>query len=155
MYMEVIPFVEEFLRKRQTGLLGEIFCKCYYAESGAACVGGKDIIVLEDMVPRGFTPSAERLVLEYEHCAVALRQLSRYHAVFYGLKKLETSRFHVMVKNIRTQDIGQSFHGDMSYLFKTASYRGVRYLEDRQEMDQSTLEGLKKRLEHVGRTLLT
>ena len=42
MYMDVIPFVEEFLRKRKTDLLGEIFPKCYYAECGAACVGGRE-----------------------------------------------------------------------------------------------------------------
>ena len=72
------------------------------------CVGGKDIIVLEDMVPRGFTPSAERLVLDYDHCSVAIRQLTRYHAVFYGLKKLETSLFHAMVNNIRARNAGLS-----------------------------------------------
>ena len=83
MYTEVIPFVVGILGKRKIDLMGEIFSKCYYAESGAACVGGKDIIVLEDMVPRGFTPSAERLDLDYDHCAVALRQLTRYHAVSY------------------------------------------------------------------------
>jgi len=154
MYAEVIPSVEEFLRKRQTDLLGEIFPKCYYAESGAACVGGKDIIVLEDMVPRGFIPSAKRLVLDYEHCAVALRQLARYHAVFYGMKKLETSRFHAMVKNIKTQNFGQRSHGDMNYLYKTASYRAVIYLESRQEMNQTTLDRLKNRLEHAGQYLV-
>jgi hypothetical protein len=35
MNTEVIPFVEEFLRKRQTDLLGEIYPKYYYVESGA------------------------------------------------------------------------------------------------------------------------
>jgi hypothetical protein len=150
MYTEVIPFVEEFLSKRKTDLLGEMFPKCYYAESGAACVGGRDIIVLEDMVPRGFTPSAERLVLDYDHCAVALRRLARYHAVFYGLKKLETSRFRAMVKNIRTRNFGQSSPEDLSYSYKTTSYRGVMYLEGRQEMDQTTLDRLKNRLEHAG-----
>ena len=154
MYTEVIPFVEEFLRKRQVHLLGEIFVKCYYAESGAACVGGKDIIVLEDMVPRGFIPSAERLVLDYEHCAVALRQLARFHAVFYGMKKLKPSRFHAMVKNFRAQNFCQSSPEDLSYLFKTTSYRGVMYLEARQEMDQTTLDGLKNRLEHAAQYLL-
>jgi len=88
-YTEVIPFVEELLRKRKTNLLGEIFPKCYYVENSSACVGGRDIIVLEDMVPRGFSPSAERLVLDYDHCSVAPRQLARYHAVFYGLKNVE------------------------------------------------------------------
>jgi hypothetical protein len=121
MYTEVIPFVEEFLRKGQMDLLGEIFPKCYYAESSAACVDGRDIIVLEDMVPRGFTPSAERLVLDYDHCAVALRQLAHYHAVFYALKKLETLRFHAMVKNIRAWNTGQSSLEDMSYAYKTTS----------------------------------
>jgi len=154
MYTEVIPFVEEFLRKRQVDLMGEIFAKCYYAEIGAACVGGRDIIVLEDMVPRGFTPSAERLVLDYDHCAVTLRQLARYHAVSYGMKKLETSRFHAMVKNIRTQKFGQSSHGDISYFFKTTSYRAVKYLEGRQEMDQATVDRLKNRLEHAGQHLV-
>jgi hypothetical protein len=47
MYTEFIPFLEEFLGKRKKDLLGEIFPKCYYTESGAACVGGRDIIVLE------------------------------------------------------------------------------------------------------------
>ena len=154
MYTEVIPFVEEFLRNRMTDLLGEIFAKCYYAESGAAFVGGRDIIVLEDMVPRGFTPSAERLFLDYDHCAVALRQLARYHAVFYGLKKLETSRFHAMAKNMRTQNFGQSSHGDKNYFFKTTSYRAVKYLESRQETDQATLDRLKNRLEHAGQHLV-
>jgi hypothetical protein len=150
MYREVIPFVEEFLRKRQVDVLGEIFPKCYYAESGAACVGGKDVIFLEDMVPRGFTPSAERLVLDYDHCALALRKLARYHAVFYGMKKLENSRFHAMVKNIKTQNRGQSSPEDWSYYLRTTSYRGVKYLEGSQEMDQATLDKLKNRLEHVG-----
>ena len=154
MYTEVIPFMEEFLRKRRVDLLGEIFPKCYYAECGATFVGGRDIIVLEDMVPRGFTPSVERLVLDYDHCAVALRQLARYHAVFYGLKKLETSRFHAMVKNIRARNLGQSSHGDMNYLYKTTTYRGVKYLEARQEMDQATLDRLKNRLEHAWQHLV-
>ena len=108
MYTVVIPFVEEFLRKRQANLVGEIFAKRYYAECGAACVGGRDIIVPEDMVPRGFAPSVERLFVDYEHCAVALRQLARYHAVFYGMKKLEPSRFHAKVKNIRARKFGHS-----------------------------------------------
>jgi len=150
MYTDIIPFVGEFLRKRMTDLLGEIFAICYYAESGAAFVGGRDVIVLEDVVPRGFTPSAERLVLDYDHCAVALRQLARYHAVFYGMKKLETSRFHAMVKNIRAQNFAQSSPEDINYFFKTTSYRGVKYLESRQEMDQATLDRLKNRLEHAG-----
>jgi len=154
MYTEVIPFVEEFLRKRMTDLLGEIFPKCYYAESGAAYVGGRDIIVLEDMVPRGFTPSVERLVLDYEHCTLALRKLARYHAVFYAMKKLETSRFRGMVKNIRARNFGQSSPEDLSYAYKTNSYRGVRYLEARQEMDQTTLDRLKNRLEHAGQYLV-
>ena len=154
MYTVVIPFVEEFLRKRQVDLLGEIFAKCYYAESGAACVGGRDIIVLQDMVPRGFTPSAERLVLDYDHCAVALRQLARYHAVSYGMKKLETSRFHAMVKNIRPRNWGQSSPEDMNYYLKTTSYRGVKYLESRQDIDQATLDKLKNRLEHARQHLV-
>jgi hypothetical protein len=150
MYTDVIPFMEEFLRKRQADVLGEIFPKCYYAESGAACVGGRDIIVLEDMVPLGFTPPTERLVLDYDHCAVALRQLARYHAVSYGMKKLETSRFHAIVKNIRVRSFGQGTPEDMTYFYKTISYRGVRYLESRQEMDQATLDRVKNRLEHAG-----
>ena len=102
------------------------------------------------MVPRGFTPSVERLFLDYDHCTVALRQLARYHAVFYGLKKPETSRFHATVKNIRARNPGQSSLEDMSYAYKTTSYRGVRFLESRQETDQATLDRLKNRLEHAG-----
>ena len=153
MYTEVIPFVEEFLRKRQVVLLGEVLAKCYYAESGAACAGRSDIVVLEDMRPRGFTPSAERLVLDYDHCVVALRQLARYHAMFYGLKKLETSRFHAMVKNIRKKKFGCASPEDMNYFYKKTSYRAVKYLEDRQEMDQVTLDRLKDRLEDANQLL--
>ena len=154
MYTEVIPYLEKFLGKRKTDLLGDIFPKCYYAEYDAACVGGKDIIVLEDMVPRGFTLSAERLVLDYEHCAVALRQLARYHAVFYGLKKLEPPRFISMVKNMRLWNPGESSLEDMNYLYKTTSYRAIKYLESRQEIDQATLDRLKNRLEHAAQHLV-
>ena len=150
MYTEVIPFMEEFLRKSQADLVREIFAKCYYAESGAACVGGRDIIVLEDMVPRGFTMSAERLFLDYDHCAVALRLLARFHALSYGMKKMEPSRFHATVKNFRERNIGQSSPEDMNYFFKAPSYRGVTYLENRQDMDQATLDRVKNRLEHAG-----
>jgi len=150
MYTEVIPFVEECLGKRKTNLLGEIFPKCYYAESDAASVGSRDIVVLEDMVARGFTPSAEQVFLNYDHCAVALRQLARYHAVSYGMKKLETSRFHAMVKNIKAHSYADNSPEDISYFFKTTSYRGVKYLESQQEMDQATLNRLKNRLEHAG-----
>ena len=111
-------------------------------------------IVLEDMVPRGFTPSAERLVLDYEHCAVALRQLARYHAVSYGLKKLETSRFDAMVKNISAQNFCQSSPEGWNYFLKTTSYRGIKYLEGRQEMDQATLDRLKNRLKHARKHLV-
>jgi hypothetical protein len=153
-YTEVIPFVEEFLRKRQTDLLGEIFPKYYYGDSGAACVGGKDIIVLENMVPRGFTASAERLFLDYDHCAVALRQLARFHAVSYGMKKLENSRFHAMLKNIRTRNFGHISLEDRNYFYKAMSLRALRYLEGRQEMDQATLDRVLKRLEHAGQHFL-
>jgi hypothetical protein len=113
-----------------------------------------NIIVLEDMVPRGFTPSAERLVLDYDHCAVALGQLARYHAVFYGIKKLETSRFHAIVKCMRAWNLGQCSREEFNCAFKTVWYRGVRYLEGRQEMDQATLDRLKKRLDHAGQYIV-
>jgi hypothetical protein len=79
--------------------------------------------------------------------------LARYHAVFYGLKKLETLRFHAMVKNIRTQKFGQFSPEDMNCFFKTVSYRGVRYLEGRHEIDGATLDRLKTRVEHAGQHL--
>jgi hypothetical protein len=65
------------------------------------------------------------------------------------MKKLETSRFHDMVKNIRARNFGQSSPEDWSYFFKTTSYRGFTYLEGRQEMDQAVLDRLKNRLEHA------
>ncbi|GFG31624.1 hypothetical protein Cfor_03201 [Coptotermes formosanus] len=148
-YTEVIPFVEEFLKKRQDILLGELFAKCYYAESGAACAGRSDIVVLEDMEQRGFTLSVERLFLDYEHCAVALRQLARFHAIFYGLKKAETSRFHAMVSKIKAQNFGGASPEYLNYFFKTVSYRAVKYLEGWQEMDQLTLDKLKVPLENA------
>jgi thiamine kinase-like enzyme len=66
------------------------------------------------------------------------------------MKKLKTSRFHAMVKNIRAWNPGSSSPEDVSYVYKTTSYRGVKYLERRQEMDQATLDRLKNRLEHAG-----
>ncbi|GFG31622.1 hypothetical protein Cfor_03200 [Coptotermes formosanus] len=154
MYMEFIPLVEEFLRNRQVDLLRELFAKCYYAESCAAYVDRSDIIVLEDMVPRGFTTSAERLVLDYEHCAVALRQLARYHALSYGMKNLEPSRFHAMVRKIRANNSVNSSSEYAKYFWKPTSYRAVKYLEGRQEMDQVTLDRLKDRLEDAGQLLM-
>ncbi|PNF34666.1 hypothetical protein B7P43_G05471 [Cryptotermes secundus] len=147
MYNEVIPSFKELLKKRQAVSLGQIFPKCYYAKCGA---GDTDIVVLENMAPRGFRPSADKLSLDYDHCAIALSHLARYHAISYAMKKLEPSAFHAMVKKSRAQNYANSSPEDMTYFLKKTSYRGVRYVEARQELDQATLDRLKDRLEVAG-----
>jgi hypothetical protein len=144
MYKEVIPLFEEFLKKGRAVSLGQIFPKCYYAKCGA---GDTDIVVLENMAPRGFTPSADRLFLDYDHCAIALRHLARYHAISYAMKKLEASAFHAMVNKFRFPKRSPK---ESTYFLKKTSYRGIRYVEARQEMDQATLDRLKNRLEDAG-----
>jgi hypothetical protein len=152
MYKEVIPFFEEFLKKRRAASLEQIFAKCYYAKCGAG--DADDILVLENMAPRGFRPCDDRLSLDYDHCAVALRHLARYHAVAYAMKKLEASAFHAMLNKFRTQKFQSSSSQDNTYFLKTTAYRGVRYVEARQELDRRTLDRLKDRLEDAGQLFL-
>jgi hypothetical protein len=148
MYTEVIPFMKQFLRERRAVSVSELFAKCYYAKCGA---GGDDIVVLEDMRPRGFRPSAERLALDYDHCAVALRHLGRYHAVSYAAKKLEASAFRDMASKFKTRNLANTSPEDATYFLKTTSYRAVRCVEARHELDQAALQRLKALLDDAGR----
>jgi hypothetical protein len=66
------------------------------------------------------------------------------------MKKLEASAFHAMVKKFRAQNFANSSPEDSTYFLKKTSYRGVRYAEARQELDQATLDRLKDRLEDAG-----
>ena len=55
-----------------------------------------------------------------------------------------------MVKIIRARNADLSSLENLRYLFKTTSYRGVRYLEGRQEIDEETPDRMKNCLEHAG-----
>jgi hypothetical protein len=137
--------------KQQAISLGQILPKCNYAKCGA---GDTNIDVLANMAPRGFRPSADRLSLDYDHCAMSLRHLARYHAISYAMKKLEASAFHAMVNKFRAQNFANASPEDTSYFLKKTSYRGIRYVEDRQELGQVTLDRLKSRLGDAGQLFL-
>jgi hypothetical protein len=55
------------------------------------------------------------------------------------MKKLEASAFHAIVNKISGQNFANGSPKDITYFLKKMSYRSVRYMEARQELDQATL----------------
>ncbi|KAJ9590468.1 hypothetical protein L9F63_016499 [Diploptera punctata] len=138
MYTETIPAFLTFIRNRCEFSYNEydLFPKCYFAK----WENKKGAVVLQDMRSVGFRVCEERVILDYDHCIVLLKTLGRFHAISYGMKKLNSSFFHQMTKKfIETMITEKSF-------FEITLGRVVEYLERKKEIDEDTLQRFKNHI---------
>ncbi|XP_063231564.1 uncharacterized protein LOC134536003 isoform X2 [Bacillus rossius redtenbacheri] len=69
--------------------------RCYLAQS--------DVIVLEDLVARGFTMADRKAGLDHVHCKAVLTELARFHALSLAMKGREPELFHGSVSGAVTE----------------------------------------------------
>ena len=138
MYTEVIPAMENFLRTRSKVSLKDynLFPKCYYAK----WENGKGFVALEDMRHSGFQVCRERVVLDYDHCVVLLRDLGRFHAISFGMKELDPDSLFRLAKKFK-----ETMFGDDDF-YKITLSRTVEYLDRKNELDKETRERFKERV---------
>ncbi|KAJ4448874.1 hypothetical protein ANN_00265 [Periplaneta americana] len=136
-YTEMIPLMEEFLKSRGSFSIQSLFPKCYYTRSD------EDIVVLQDLNPEGFRTAEEKLFLDYDHCLLALRALSRLHAVSYGVKNLEGSAFNTIISKLRVRNYANSSESDKDLFFKQTTLRAVEYFARNEGVDQTFVKKLK------------
>ncbi|XP_020280808.1 uncharacterized protein LOC109853286 [Pseudomyrmex gracilis] len=72
-YQEIIPIFEETVKKHGRSIVSFPF---FY---GASIEFDKELLVFEDLQPKGFVMTKSR-ILDYPHLSVALRRLGEFHA---------------------------------------------------------------------------
>ncbi|KAJ4448875.1 hypothetical protein ANN_00266 [Periplaneta americana] len=140
-YTQMIPLMEEFLKKRVSFSIQSLFPTCYYARSDSA--PDEDVVVLGDMKPEGFRTTEMKIFLDYDHCVLALRALGRLHAVSYGMKNLEGSAFHTIISELRVQKFANSSESDIDLFFKKTTSVAVEYFGRDKGVDQTVVKKLK------------
>ncbi|KAJ9590466.1 hypothetical protein L9F63_016497 [Diploptera punctata] len=132
MYTETIPAFLEFIRNRCELSYNEydLFPKCYFAK----WENKKGAVVLQDMRSVGFRVCEQRVILDYDHCVVLLKALGRFHAISYGMKKINSSLFHQLAKKFK-----ETMMSEESF-FKITLGRVVEYLERTKDIDEDTFQ---------------
>ncbi|KAJ4448877.1 hypothetical protein ANN_00268 [Periplaneta americana] len=151
-YTQMIPLMEEFLKKRVSFSIQSIFPECYYARSDSA--PDEDVVVLGDMKPEGFRTTEMKVFLDYDHCVLALRALGRLHAVSYGMKNLEGSAFHTIISKLRVQKFANSSEADIDLFFKKTTLRAVEYFARGKGVDQTVVKKLKDKFSKCSELLV-
>lgn len=125
-YENILPLLDV------NSIVNDLF-PVYYCGFCSGSSPEDDVIVLEDLKPKGFKMSKEIIRLDYHHCAVALRQLGRYHALSYNAKQNKKLEFFDKIKSLKECRFREDMSEDNYYLFTIASRRAVQPLLDRNE----------------------
>ncbi|KAJ9590469.1 hypothetical protein L9F63_016500 [Diploptera punctata] len=134
-YAETIPAFLEFIRKKCELSYNEydLFPKCYFSK----WENMKGAVVLQDMRSVGFRVCEDRIILDYDHCAVVLKALGRFHAISYAMKKLNSSLFHQLTNKFK-----ETLHTEEIF-YKITLSRVVEYFERKKEIDEDTFQRFK------------
>lgn len=89
-YETVLPFLFETCGRSTD----EFFPKYYH---GVSNYGNNrpedDIVIVEDLRPKGFRLAEEKLCLDYDHVVVALKKLAEFHSLSYIAKQKQREEF--------------------------------------------------------------
>ncbi|XP_054286743.1 uncharacterized protein LOC129002741 [Macrosteles quadrilineatus] len=61
----------------------------------------KDVIIIEDLRPKGFKLTTEKVFLDIQHLQLAMEKLGRFHALSYVAKKDNPTKFYEMVAKLK------------------------------------------------------
>uniref|UniRef100_A0A1B6HIT1 CHK kinase-like domain-containing protein n=1 Tax=Homalodisca liturata TaxID=320908 RepID=A0A1B6HIT1_9HEMI len=95
MYNEILPFMEK------NGIVENSFPKSIYCNATLGDNFEDDILIFEDLKQDGYRLTAEKLFLDFDHCAVALKKLGRFHALSYSKKQENLERFLSVVSKLK------------------------------------------------------
>uniref|UniRef100_A0A1B6LKF7 CHK kinase-like domain-containing protein n=1 Tax=Graphocephala atropunctata TaxID=36148 RepID=A0A1B6LKF7_9HEMI len=95
-YTEVLMYARLLPLLNRNGIVEDCFARFYHGVGS----GNEKIVVLEDLRPRGFRLAAERAFIDYEHLALAMDTLGRFHALSFAAKKESPDEFSSLIKRL-------------------------------------------------------
>ncbi|XP_054286483.1 uncharacterized protein LOC129002587 [Macrosteles quadrilineatus] len=93
-YNDLLPLLNKYNK------ITQIFPKFYHGIS-TLTLPEDDVIVIEDLRPKGFQMAKQRVMLDYEHLKLAMEKLGIYHALSYITKHERPNEFYNLVKNLK------------------------------------------------------
>lgn len=113
-YKKILPALN--LSNIDETLVNDLFPKFYYGNATLGKDPEKDILILVDLRKDGYRLTEETLFLDYDHIALAMKNLGRLHGLSYMAKQRNPEEFFRS-----TSQLVESRYGDIeywSYMFK-------------------------------------
>uniref|UniRef100_A0A1B6KIJ2 CHK kinase-like domain-containing protein n=1 Tax=Graphocephala atropunctata TaxID=36148 RepID=A0A1B6KIJ2_9HEMI len=133
MYNEVLPFIEE------NGIVKDLFPKAFYCRATLDNYED-DILILENLKPNGYRLTTEKLFLDFDHCALALKKLGRLHALSYRKKQDTLDEFISTVGKLRETKWETDQRDDFNKCLQISMERGMSPLVEEGGEHKETLE---------------
>lgn len=118
MYSEVFSFLEA------NGVISEIYPKSVHTNATLGENYEDDIIVVEDLRPHGYKLTKEKVFLDFDHCALAMKSLGRFHALSYAKKQENMEEFLKIVGKLKDVRWGDEDEDSKKFMM-SAIQRGI------------------------------
>uniref|UniRef100_A0A1B6ENF4 CHK kinase-like domain-containing protein n=1 Tax=Cuerna arida TaxID=1464854 RepID=A0A1B6ENF4_9HEMI len=119
MYNEILPFMDK------NGIVEDSFPKSIYCNATLGDNYEDDIMIFEDLKQYGYKLTAEKLFLDFDHCAVALKKLGRFHALSYLKKQENLERFLSVVGKLKETRWDNNQRDDSNQFLQMSVQRGM------------------------------
>ncbi|RZF37135.1 hypothetical protein LSTR_LSTR015325 [Laodelphax striatellus] len=116
MYTTILPKLDN-----STSIISSIFPKFYFGVSTLGNDPESDVVAIEDLRGLGFRLTEERAFLDYDHVALTLTALGKFHALSYVLKSQAPAEFAKLTAILKEHHSTN----DMNIMIQKCSFRGI------------------------------
>ncbi|XP_022177325.1 uncharacterized protein LOC111038507 isoform X1 [Myzus persicae] len=102
-YEQITPFLLAFVSPRDDDVsMTPSLCRYFYGRNDCGDLADRDLIVLGNETVRGYRSAVNdhRLTLDYDHMAIAVRTLAKFHSLSYRAKHVDRVKFIELVKKV-------------------------------------------------------
>ncbi|XP_075231772.1 uncharacterized protein LOC142330418 [Lycorma delicatula] len=117
-YSKIFPILDK------NEIIKELCCKYYFGIAEPTAGLDKDFIVLEDLSDQDYKLSSEKIFLDYDHCALAMRAIGKFHGLSYAAKQRDLNLFMSTVSKLQSK-WDDNFIRTWKDMFKLCGSRGV------------------------------
>ncbi|PSN43487.1 hypothetical protein C0J52_03207 [Blattella germanica] len=138
-YSEILNSFLKFQEKRN---VANPFCaipKCYRAQSD----GKNDVIILEDLQPRGFVTLDNRKLPGLPELQIIMKELGRFHALSLAMKDQEPDNFEKLKTAIKETVFYDKFFNRFGELYDYAAEKAIELVKQNFQGESIYVEKLK------------
>ncbi|KAG8278122.1 uncharacterized protein LOC124365744 [Homalodisca vitripennis] len=118
-YVEVLLYEQFLPLLNRQNIVQECFAKFYH---GVGSDKNK-VVVLEDLRPRGYRLAKEKAFMDYDHLALAMAKLGKFHALSFAAKNDTPNEFFNLVKSLKESSWVED--NPFYYVIKSCVHRAV------------------------------